>query len=51
MLGWNRLGRSEINPHTYVTLFMTKGARTYKEEKTVSLISGARKTEQLHTKE
>ena len=49
---WNRVESPEINPHTHmVTLSLIKEARIYNGEKTASLISGARKTGQLHGKE
>ena len=41
----------EINPRTYGQLSMTKEAKIYNGEKTVSSISGAGKTGQLHVKE
>ena len=40
----------EINPHIYGQS-MTKEAKIYNGEKTVSSISGAGKTRQLHVKE
>ena len=46
---WNKIESLEINPHTYGQL--TKEARVYNGEKTVSSISGAGKTGQLHVKE
>ena len=48
---WNRIESPEINPHTLVTLFLTKEVRIYNGEKTASSISGAGKTGQLHVKE
>ena len=41
----------KINPCTYGHLSFGKEARIYNGEKTVSSISGARKTGQLHVKE
>ena len=43
--------KSEINTHTYGQLIYNKETRTYDGEKTVSSISGAGKTGQLHGKE
>ena len=40
----------EINPHTYGQLICDKEARTVNEEMTVSSVSGAGKTAQLHIK-
>ena len=48
---WNRIESPEINPHTSVTKSMTKEARIYNGEKTVSSVSGAGKTGQLCVKE
>ena len=42
---------SEINPCTYEYLILTKEARIYNGEKTVSSINGAGKTGELHVKE
>ena len=46
---WNRTESPQINPHTYQS--MTKEARIYNGEKTVSSISSAGETVQLHVKE
>ena len=43
---WNKTESPEINPHTMDTLSLTKEARTYSGEKTISLTSGAGKTGQ-----
>ena len=43
-----RIENPEINPLTYSQLTVTKEARIYSGEKTVSSISGTGKTEQLH---
>ena len=40
---WNKIESPEINPHT---LSLTKEARIYNGEKTISLTSGVRKTSQ-----
>ena len=45
---WKRIENPEINPLTYSQLTVTKEARIYSGEKTVSSISGTGKTEQLH---
>ena len=42
---WNRVEWSEINPQS-----LTKEARMYNGEKTISSISSARKIEQLQVK-
>ena len=45
--------KQEINPCTYGQLIYNKGGKNtvYNGEKTVSSISGAERTEQLHVKE
>ena len=48
---WNRIESSEKNPCTYGHLILIKEARIYNGEKTVSSISDAGKTGQLHVKE
>ena len=48
---WNKIESPEINPHTYGTLSLTKEARIYNGEKTISLTSGAGKTGQPLVKE
>ena len=48
---WNKIESQEINPCTYEYLILTKEARIYNGEKTVSSINGAGKTGQLHVKE
>ena len=48
---WNKIESPEINPHTYGHLFLTKEARIYNGEKTISLTSGAGKTGQPLVKE
>ena len=48
---WNKIESQEINPCTYEYLILTKEARIYNGEKTVSSINGAGKTGELHVKE
>ena len=48
---WNKIESPEINPHTYGHLSLTKEARIYNGEKTISLTSGAGKTGQPLVKE
>ena len=43
---WNKIEIPEINPHPYGHLILTKEARIYNGEKTISLIGGAGKTGQ-----
>ena len=48
---WNKIESPEINPCTYDTITLTKEARIYNGEKTISLTSGAGKTGQPLVKE
>ena len=43
---WDKIESPEINPHIYGHLSLTKEARIYNGEKTISLTSGAGKTGQ-----
>ena len=47
----NKIESPEINPHTYGHLTLTKEARMYNGEKTISLTSGAGKIGQTPVKE
>ena len=47
---WNKIESPELNPRIYGQL-IDKEAKIYNGEKTVSSISGAGKTGQLHVKE
>ena len=47
---WNKIESPEINPRTYEHLILTKEARIYNGEKTISLTSVAGKTGQPHAK-
>ena len=44
---WNRIKSRQINPHTHGQLIYDKGRKLYNGEKTVSSVSGAKKTGQL----
>ena len=48
---WNKIESPEINPRTYGHLSLTKEARIYNGEKTISLTSDAGKTGQPLVKE
>ena len=48
---WNKTESPEINPRTYGHLILTKQARIYNGEKTISLTSGAGKSGQPLVKE
>ena len=49
--GQDRRENPEVNPGTNGQLIYDREARMYNEEKTVSVISGAGETGQLHVKE
>ena len=48
---WNKIESPEINPRAYGTLSLTKEAKIYNGEKTITLTSGAGKTGQPVVKE
>ena len=48
---WNKIGSPEINPCPIDSLSLTKEAKIYNGEKTISLTSGAGKTGQPPVKE
>ena len=48
---WNKIENPEINPHTCGYLIFDKEGKNIQWEKTVSSISGAGRTGQLHAKE
>ena len=48
---WNKIESPEINPSPMDTLSLTKEAKIYNREKTISLTSGAGKTGQPLLKE
>ena len=48
---WNKMESPEINPPPLDTLSLTKEAKIYNGEKTVSSTSGVGKTAQLRVKE